>query len=123
MIQLDSTAAKKFAVHLEGYEGLGGELVRNGDFSQLGTDLVENGGFDELGTDVITNGSFATDTDWTKGNGWSIGDNKATSTQALGSEEVTNGDFSDTTAGNISMRLMVMPCTLLLVIHSMQVIK
>ena len=71
----------------------GPELVQNGDFSQLGTDLVENGEFDELGTDVITNGSFATDTDWTKGNGWSIA-GKAISTQALGSEEVTNGDFS-----------------------------
>ena len=71
----------------------GPELVQNGDFSQLGADLVENGLFDELGTDVITNGSFATDTDWTKGNGWSIA-GKAISTQALGSEEVTNGDFS-----------------------------
>ena len=78
----------------------GAELVQNGNFSQLGADLVENGLFDELGTDVITNGSFATDTDWTKGNGWSIA-GKAISTQALGSEEVTNGDFSDTTAGNI----------------------
>ena len=32
--------------------------------------------------------------DWTNGTGWSFGDNKAISTQALGSEEVTNGDFS-----------------------------
>jgi len=32
--------------------------------------------------------------DWTQGIGWTIGDSKATSTQALGSEEVTNGDFS-----------------------------
>ena len=71
----------------------GTELVQNGNFSQLGADLVENGLFDELGTDVITNGNFATDTDWTKGNGWSIA-GKAISTQALGSEEVTNGDFS-----------------------------
>ena len=78
----------------------GAELVQNGNFSQLGADLIENGLFDELGTDVITNGNFATDTDWTKGNGWSIA-GKAISTQALGSEEVTNGDFSDTTAGNI----------------------
>ena len=73
----------------------GPELVQNGNFSQLGADLVENGLFDQLGTDVITNGNFATDTDWTKGNGWSIA-GKAISTQALGSEEVTNGDFSAT---------------------------
>ena len=65
----------------------------NTDYSPTGTELVENGEFDQLGTDVITNGSFATDTDWTKGNGWSIA-GKAISTQALGSEEVTNGDFS-----------------------------
>ena len=32
--------------------------------------------------------------DWTNGTGWSFGDSKAISTQALGSEEVTNGDFS-----------------------------
>ena len=58
MIQLDSTEARKFAVHLEGYEGLGGELVKNGDFSEIGADVVENGAFNELGTDVITNGDF-----------------------------------------------------------------
>jgi len=32
--------------------------------------------------------------DWTNGIGWSFGEDKAISTQALGSEEVTNGDFS-----------------------------
>ena len=32
--------------------------------------------------------------DWTNGTGWSFGEDKAISTQALGSEEVTNGDFS-----------------------------
>jgi len=32
--------------------------------------------------------------DWTNGTGWSFGEGKAISTQALGSEEVTNGDFS-----------------------------
>ena len=37
--------------------------------------------------------------DWTQGIGWTIGDSKATSTQALGSEEVTNGDFSDVPLG------------------------
>ena len=34
--------------------------------------------------------------DWTNGTVWSFGDSKAISTQALGSEEVTNGDFSAT---------------------------
>jgi hypothetical protein len=32
--------------------------------------------------------------DWTNGIGWSFGEDKAISTQALGSEEVTNGDFA-----------------------------
>ena len=70
----------------------------NTDYSPTGTELVENGLFDQLGTDVITNGNFATDTDWTKGNGWSIA-GKAISTQALGSEEVTNGDFTNGAIG------------------------
>ena len=39
---------------------LSGELVQNGDFEQIGSELVTNGGFD-------------TDSDWTKGTGWSIG--------------------------------------------------
>lgn len=74
MIQLDSTAARKFAVHLEGYEGLGGELVKNGDFSEIGSDLVQNGDFAEIGSELITNGDF--------------------SAVPLGSELITNGDFA-----------------------------
>ena len=35
--------------------------------------------------------------DWTNGIGWSFGDSKAISTQALGSEEVTNGNFTGVT--------------------------
>ena len=78
MIQLDSTAAKKFAVHLEGYEGIGeGELVKNGDFSELGSDLVQNGDFAQIGSELITNGDF--------------------SAVPLGSELVDNNDFSNGT--------------------------
>ena len=91
MIQLDSTEARKFAVHLEGYEGLGtGELVKNGKFNEIGADVVNNGRFSETGTDVITNGSFANTTagnivqnpnftgvteqvgTWTVGAGWTL---------------------------------------------------
>jgi hypothetical protein len=73
MIQLDSTEARKFAIHLEGYEGLGtGELVKNGKFEEIGTDVVNNGRFSETGTDVITDGNF----------------------DVTGSELITNGDFS-----------------------------
>lgn len=40
-------------------------------------------------TELVTNGSFATDTDWTKGWGWSIGSGVATSTGAIGALEQT----------------------------------
>jgi hypothetical protein len=56
---------------------LGSNLVQNGDFSELGPDLVQNGTFD-LGSELVTNGDFATDSDWTKGTGWSISGGVAT---------------------------------------------
>ena len=93
MIQLDSTEARKFAVHLEGYEGLGGELVKNGDFSEIGADVVENGAFNELGTDVITDGNFtATGSDLITNGDFS----------ATGSELVVNGDFLSATSWNVN---------------------
>ena len=55
---------------------LGSNLVQNGDFSEIGPDLVQNGTFD-LGSELVTNGDFATDSDWTKGTGWSISDGSA----------------------------------------------
>ena len=54
----------------------GTELVQNGNFSELGSDLVQNGDFAEVGSDLITNGDFATDSNWTLGTGWSIGEDK-----------------------------------------------
>jgi hypothetical protein len=42
------------------------------------TNLVNNGDFSELGSEIITNGNFDTDSNWTKGTGWSISDGKAT---------------------------------------------
>jgi len=83
----------------------GAELVQNGNFSQLGADLVENGLFDELGTDVITNGSFtgvtelitngdfATDSDWSKGTGWTISGGTANAISATGELSQTSIDF------------------------------
>ena len=38
----------------------------------LGSDLVANGNYDELGSELVTNGDFATDSDWTLTNGSSI---------------------------------------------------
>jgi hypothetical protein len=50
--------------YIEDVQIIGGELVSNGDFEQIGSELV-------------TNGSFSTDSDWTKGTGWSIANGKA----------------------------------------------
>ena len=38
----------------------------------FGPQLVQNGDFSQEGPELITNGDFATDSDWTKGTGWSI---------------------------------------------------
>jgi hypothetical protein len=50
-------------------------------------------------TDTVTISSIIVEElgeDWTQGIGWTIGDSKAISAQALGGELVTNGDFSAT---------------------------
>jgi hypothetical protein len=51
---------------------LSDDLVQNGDFSQIGSEEVTDGDFSQIGSELITNGDFATDTNWTKGTGWSI---------------------------------------------------
>ena len=43
----------------------------------FGPELVQNGDFSELGPELVVNGDFATDSDWTKGTGWSISGGKA----------------------------------------------
>ena len=50
--------------------------VANGNFSQIGNEEVTNGDFSQIGSELVTNGDFATDSDWTKGTGWTISDNK-----------------------------------------------
>ena len=47
------------------------------DVQLLSGELVQNGNFEQIGSELITNGSFDTDSDWTKGTGWSIEDGKA----------------------------------------------
>ena len=50
-------------------------------------------------TDTVTISNITVELlgeDWTQGIGWTIGDSKAISTQALGGELITNGDFSAT---------------------------
>ena len=40
--------------------------------------VVLNGDYEELGSELVTNGTFDTDSDWTKGTGWTIGSGVAT---------------------------------------------
>ena len=42
------------------------------DVQILSSNLVSNGDFSQEGSELITNGDFATDSDWSKGTGWSI---------------------------------------------------
>ena len=45
---------------------------------------MQNGDFSQLGSELVVNGNFATDSDWTKGTGWSIADGKAVGVNASG---------------------------------------
>jgi len=49
------------------------------DVQILSSNLVSNGDFSQEGAELVTNGDFATDSDWTKGAGWSIANGKAIS--------------------------------------------
>jgi len=85
----------------------------------LSSNLVQNPSFSEEGAEQVTNGNFATDSDWSLGTGWSIGDGvlKLTTTstdntsQAIGL--VQNNFYkitftiSDTTLGGVRIRLGV----------------
>jgi len=57
---------------VEDVQILSSNLVQNGSFSQLGSEEITNGNFSQQGSELVTNGDFATDTNWTKGTGWSI---------------------------------------------------
>ena len=62
---------------VENVQIISSELVSNGNFSQIGTEEVSNGNFSQEGSELVTNGDFATDSDWSKGTGWSIEDGVA----------------------------------------------
>ncbi len=42
------------------------------DVQILSGELVQNGNFEQIGSELVTNGNFDTDSDWTKGTGWTI---------------------------------------------------
>ena len=63
---------------------------------KYGANLVQNGNFDELGSELVVNGDFATDSNWTKGTGWSIANGVAScdGTQSSSSDLKTTRGFS-----------------------------
>ena len=89
------------------------------DVQIIGSDLVQNGDFSQEGSELVTNGDFSTDTNWVKGNGWTIANGKATCTNGnanlairTGSLSITNGKIYkvqftvlDYSSGNISVYL------------------
>ena len=78
--QRNSAATRVNAQGLvENVQIISSELVSNGNFSQIGTEEVSNGDFSQEGSELITNGDFSTDSNWTKGSGWSILNGKAIS--------------------------------------------
>ena len=51
----------------------------------ISSELITNGNFSQIGTEEVTNGNFSNgSTDWTLGNGWSIGEDKAIGSSATG---------------------------------------
>ena len=64
---------------VENVQILSSNLVQNGDFSEEGVQEISNGSFSQEGSELITNGDFDTDSDWSKGTGWSISGGTANS--------------------------------------------
>jgi len=51
--------------------------VANGNFAQIGNEEVTNGDFSQIGSEEVINGDFATDSNWTKQDGWTISGGQA----------------------------------------------
>lgn len=67
-------------------------INRDGLIEEVGyfsSELVQNGDFSELGSEAVTNGDFSTDSDWSKGTGWSIINGKARASGVSGSNNLT----------------------------------
>ena len=62
------------------------------DVQLLSGELVQNGDFEQISSELVTNGSFDTDSDWTKGTGWSIANGKASYDGLNGTQQI----FSNT---------------------------
>jgi hypothetical protein len=74
----------------------------------MGSEMLTNSGFDvvpTLGSELITNGGFATDTDWTKGTGWTIASGVAS--KAAGSATLLSIPISLTPGATYAVGLTV----------------
>ena len=78
-------------------------------------ELILNGDFEELGDEEVTNGTFDTDSDWSKGTGWTIENGQAVGLNATGnlsqSISFTNGktykitfEVSNYTSGQVRLQ-------------------
>jgi len=62
--------------------------------------IVLNGDYEELGSEQVTNGDFSTDSDWTKGIGWTISGGTANGTPASNTH-ISQGPNNWATTGKI----------------------
>lgn len=86
---------------VENVQIISSELVSNGNFSQIGTEEVLNGNFSQEGSEIVTNGDFATDSDWSKGTGWSISDGVATYDGTGGTQSLVQGNIQNIELGKL----------------------
>jgi hypothetical protein len=76
------------------------------DVELLGSEEVTNGDFSQEGSEEVTNGDFATDSDWTKGTGWTISGGKAVAT-SVGSGQRLQQNFSFTNGKSYKIVLVL----------------
>ncbi|MAE84063.1 MAG: hypothetical protein CMB80_15075 [Flammeovirgaceae bacterium] len=69
-----------------------GDVLVNGDdgvYENQMSGYQKSGALDEVGDDIVTNGDFATDTNWTKGTGWTISGTADTDASQLADSDLT----------------------------------
>ncbi len=81
--------------------------VANGNFSQIGNEEVTNGDFSQEGSEQVTNGDFATDSDWSKGSGWTISGGSANSDGVSGASPIYQNIGAATVGTNYKIQLDV----------------
>ena len=81
--------------------------VANGNFSQIGNEEVTNGDFSQEGSELVTNGDFATDSNWTKGSGWTISGGSANSDGVSGASPIYQNIGAATVGTNYKIQLDV----------------